>query len=280
MKKVSMSKTISYIFLVFMTLIWVVPLLFGVFTSFKSETEIKGVGFQLLPVNWTLNQYIDVLENTTNAPIIRWFINSMLISVTHTILVVVIVSLAAYGYTRLQFKGRNLLFWTLLCASMFPSVVNIIPTYKIVDTFGWVNTMWSCVVPGLGGVAHIFLVRQFMLGIPKEYDESAKMDGASDFYIYSRIILPLIKPILIVVALFTFTGSWNDFLWPTIVFNDVEAMPITAGLELLKGIYGDYLFMGQLMASASLALIPTFVMFLFAQKYFIESLSLSSGIKG
>lgn len=280
MKKISISRSISYVFLLSLTLIWVVPLLFGVLTSFKSETEIKGVGFQLLPVNWTLNQYIAVLENTTNAPILRWFLNSVVISVTHTVLVVVIISLAAYGYTRLKFKGRNLLFWTLLCASMFPSVVNIIPMYKIVDTFGWVNTMWSVVVPGLGGVANIFLVRQFMLGIPMEYDESAKMDGASDFYIYYRIILPLIKPILIVVALFTFTGSWNDFLWPTIVFNDVDAMPITAGLELLKGIYGDYLFVGQLMASASLALIPTFVMFLFAQKYFIESLSLSSGLKG
>jgi len=280
MKKFVLSRFISYGFLSLLTLVWIIPLLFGILTSFKSESEIKGVGFKLLPVNWTLNQYISVLENTTNAPVLRWFGNSMVISVTHTVLVVFIVSLAAYGYTRMKFKGRDLLFWTLMCASMFPSVVNIIPSYKIVDTFGWINTIWSVVIPGLGGVANIFLVRQFMLGIPIAYDESAKMDGASHFYIYSRIIVPLIKPILIVVALFTFTGSWNDFLWPTIVFNDIEAMPITAGLELLKGIYGDYLFVGQLMASASLAIIPTFVIFLFAQKYFIESLSLTSGIKG
>lgn len=280
MKTSSKSKFIAYFFLISMTLVWIIPLLFGIFTSFKSEAEIKTVGFQLLPINWTLNHYIEVLENTTNAPMLRWYINSILISVIHTILVLLIVSLAAYGYTRVKFKGRDILFWVLMSASMFPSVVNIIPTYKIVDSFGWVNTIWACIVPGLGGVGNIFLVRQFMLGIPMEYDESAKMDGASDFTIYSRVILPLIKPILTVVALFTFTGSWNDFLWPSIVFNDIDKMTVTAGLQLLKGIYGDYMKVGQLMSSAALALIPTFILFLFAQKYFMESLSLSSGVKG
>lgn len=280
MKTSNKSKFIAYFFLISMTLVWIIPLLFGIFTSFKSEAEIKTVGFQLLPINWTLNHYIEVLENTTNAPMLRWYVNSILISVIHTILVLLIVSLAAYGYTRVKFKGRDILFWVLMSASMFPSVVNIIPTYKIVDSFGWVNTIWACIVPGLGGVGNIFLVRQFMLGIPMEYDESAKMDGASDFTIYSRVILPLIKPILTVVALFTFTGSWNDFLWPSIVFNDIDKMTVTAGLQLLKGIYGDYMKVGQLMSSAALALIPTFILFLFAQKYFMESLSLSSGVKG
>ena len=280
MKTSIKSKVVAYLFLISMTLVWVVPLLFGILTSFKSETEIKLVGFKMLPITWTLNHYIEVLENTTNAPMLKWYMNSMLISVIQTLLVLVIVSLAAYGYTRIKFKGRDLLFWVLMSASMFPSVVNIIPTYKIVDTFGWVNTIWAAIVPGLGGVANIFLVRQFMKGIPMEYDESARMDGATEFTIYSRIILPLIKPILTVVALFTFTGSWNDFLWPSIIFNDIDKMTVTAGLQLLKGIYGDYAYVGQLMASAGLALIPTFVLFLFAQKYFMESLSLSAGVKG
>ncbi|EOL42721.1 hypothetical protein RV11_GL003044 [Enterococcus phoeniculicola] len=280
MKGLSKTRIGAYIFLLGMTFVWVVPLLFGIFTSFKSETEIKSVGFQLLPINWTMNHYIKVLENTTNAPMMRWYVNSLLISVIHTVLVLVIVSLAAYGYTRIKFKGRDALFWVLMSASMFPSVVNIIPTYKIVDSFGWVNTIWACIVPGLGGVANIFLVRQFMKGIPLEYDESAKIDGASEFTIYYRVILPLIKPILTVVALFTFTGSWNDFLWPSIVFNDIDKMTVTSGLELLKGIYGDYINVGSLMASAALALIPTFLLFLFAQKYFMESLSLSAGVKG
>src|SRR5690606_19826574 len=109
--------------------------------------------------------------------------------------------------------------------------------YKIVDTLGLVNTYWAAIVPGAAGVFNIFLVRQFLLGIPKEFDESARVDGASDFQIFYRIILPLIKPVLTVVALFTFTGAWNDFLWPSIVFNDVEMMPITPGLNLVQGMY-------------------------------------------
>jgi len=278
--KTRKSTIVAYLFIFAMLSLWVFPLLFGILTTFKSGAEIAQVGFQLLPVNWTLNHFIAVLNNTSNAPLARWMFNSVLISTVHTVLVVIIVSLAAYGYTRLKFKGRDTLFWILMCASMFPGVVNIIPTFSIVNTFGWLNTMWAALVPGLGGVANIFLVRQFMKGVPTEYDESAKMDGASDFFIYLHIIVPLTKPILIVVALFAFTGSWNDFLWPSIVFNNVDKMPVTAGLQLLRGIYGDYQSLGRLMASAVLALLPTFVLFLFAQKHFITSLSLSSGVKG
>lgn len=279
-KKLKTSTIIAYIFLIVAVVIWLIPLLFGVFTSFKSEQEISQVGFRLLPVHWTMSAYLQVLANNTDAPMIRWYVNSLLISIIQTILVLIIVSLASYGYTRMNFKGRDVLFWSLMCASMFPSVVNIIPQYKIVDSLGWVNTIWACIVPGLGGVGNIFLVRQFMQGIPRAYDESARMDGAGDFYIYSRLILPMVKPILTVVALFNFTGSWNDFLWPTIVFSDVDKMTVTAGLQMLKSMYGDYMEVGQLMSSAVLALIPTFLLFLFAQKYFVESLSLTSGVKG
>lgn len=280
MKKIQTTTIVAYLFLLMMTVLWIFPLSFGIFTSFKSEAEIASVGFQLLPVNWTLNHYISVLNDTSSAPILRWMTNSLIISTIHTILVVIVVSTAAYGYTRLKFKGRDTLFWILMCASMFPGIVNLIPTFRIVDTFGWVNTIWAAIVPGLGGVANIFLVRQFMRGIPMEYDESARIDGANDFQIYAKVILPLIKPVLIVVGLFSFTGSWNDFLWPSIIFNGVDRMPITVGLQLLQGLYGDYLSLGRLMASASMALIPTFLVFLFAQKYFIESLSLTSGVKG
>ena len=136
------------------------------------------------------------------------------------------------------------------------------------------------IIPGLAGMGNIFLVRQFMKNIPKEFDESARVDGAGEFTIYSRIIVPMIKPVLIVTGLFSFTGSWNDFLWPVIVYNDVEKMPITAGLLLLQDIYGNYRMIGQLMGSAFLAIIPTVLLFLFAQKYFVQSMNLNSGVKG
>lgn len=279
-KKFSLSQWLSYIFLILMSVVWVIPIVFGVTTSFRSQTEVVSVGFRFLPVNWVIENYVAILENTSTAPIIRWLGNSLFIATAHTILVVFIISITAYGYTRITFKYRDQLFFLLLGISMFPGIVNLIPSYKIIQTFGWVNSPIAMIVPGLAGMGNIFLVRQFMKGIPKEFDESAKIDGASDFTIYSKIMLPMIKPVLIVCALFSFAGSWNDFLWPVIVYNDVNKMPITAGLLLLQDIYGNYRLIGQLMGSAFLAIIPTLLLFIFAQKYFVESMDLNAGVKG
>lgn len=279
-KKISISKYVAYLYLFVLCIIWVIPVLFGISTSFRSQTEVVTTGFRLLPVDWILDNYVTILENTSTAPILRWLMNSVFIAVTHTFLVVVVISLTGYGYSRMKFKGRDTLFFTLLGISFFPGVVNIIPSYKIIDAFGWVNTPWAMIIPGLAGMGNIFLVRQFLRGIPQELDESARVDGAGDFRIYFSVILPLIKPILIVCGLFSFVGSWNDFLWPVIVYTDVEKMPITAGLLLLQDIYGNYRMIGQLMGSALLAIIPTLLLFSFAQKYFIQSINLNSGIKG
>lgn len=279
-KNGTISKWLAYIFLSVLCVIWIVPIIFGLMTSFRSQSEVVSSGFRLLPVDWIVDNYIAILENTSTAPILQWLGNSLFIAVSHTILVVIVVSLTAYGYSRLRFKYRDQLFFLLLGISMFPGVVNLIPSYKIIETFGWVNSPLAMIIPGLAGMGNIFLVRQFMKGVPKEFDESARVDGAGEFTIYSRIILPMIKPVLIVTGLFSFTGSWNDFLWPVIVYSDVEKMPITAGLLLLQDIYGNYRMIGQLMGSAFLAIIPTMLLFLFAQKYFVQSMNLNAGVKG
>lgn len=278
--KISVSQIVAYVFLGLLCVVWIIPVIFGITTSFRSQTEVVSTGFRLLPVNWIMDNYTAILENTSTAPIMRWLMNSIVIATSHTLLVVVVISITGYGYARMNFKGRNAMFFTLLGISFFPGVVNLIPSYKIIDALGWVNTSWAMIIPGLAGMGNIFLVRQFMLGIPKDLDESAKVDGASHFRIYFSIILPLIKPVLIVCALFSFTGSWNDFLWPVIVYTDVDKMPVTAGLLLLQDIYGNYRMIGQLMGSAILAIIPTLLLFLFAQKYFVQSINLNSGIKG
>ncbi|MEK5059329.1 carbohydrate ABC transporter permease [Paenibacillus shunpengii] len=279
-KKINISKYISYLFLIAICVIWAIPVLFGITTSFRSQTEVVSTGFRLLPVDWDFNNYVTILENTSTAPILRWLMNSLFIAISHTALVIVIISITGYGYTRMNFKGRDALFFTLLGISFFPAVVNLIPSYKIIETLGWVNTAWAMIIPGLAGMGNIFLVRQFMKGIPNDLDESARVDGAGDFRIYFSVILPLVKPVLVVCGLFSFIGSWNDFLWPVIVYTDVEKMPITAGLLLLQDIYGNYRLIGQLMGSAMLAIIPTLILFIFAQKYFMQSINLNSGIKG
>lgn len=279
-KSNTISKWFAYLFLSLLCVVWIIPIIFGLMTSFRSQSEVVSTGFRLLPVDWIVDNYIAILENTSTAPILRWLGNSLFIATSHTILVVLVVSLTSYGYSRMRFKYRDQLFFLLLGISMFPAVVNLIPSYKIIESFGWVNSPLAMIIPGLSGMGNIFLVRQFMKGIPKEFDESARVDGASEFTIYSRIILPMIKPVLIVTGLFSFTGSWNDFLWPVIVYSDVEKMPITAGLLLLQDIYGNYRMIGQLMGSAFLAIIPTMLLFLFAQKYFVQSMNLNAGVKG
>jgi multiple sugar transport system permease protein len=278
MKQNKKTKMIAFTFLLVMAILWIFPILWGVFTSFKSEEEITAVGVSFLPVHWTLSNYSELLFNNASTPVLKWFMNSMIIAVGHTALVLVVVSLAAYGYTRLQFKGRDFLFAILLGSMMFPGVVNLIPLYSIMDQLGWVNNLLAVIVPGAAGVFNIFLVRQFVLGIPRTFDESARIDGANEFQIFYLIILPLIRPVLTVVALFSFTGAWNDFLWPSIVLNDIDKLPITPGLQLLQGQYLTYPGIGT--AGALIALIPTFLLYLFAQKYFMQSMSLSSGDKG
>lgn len=277
MKPKKRTKVICFIILAIICSIWVFPLIWAVLTSFKSNDEIQRVGFSMLPKQWTLENYKELLFKNDSSPVLRWFLNSLIISVSHMLLVLFVVSTAAYGYTRLKFKGRDAIFTFLLGTMMFPGIMNLIPNFKIVDALGWTNSFLAVIVPGVAGIYNIFLVRQFVLAIPEELDESAVIDGANPFQIFWHIILPLTKPVLTVVALFSFTGSWNDFLWPSIVMSDIEKLPITPGLQLLQGQYMTYPGIGT--AGALLALIPTFLLYLAAQKSFMQSMSLNSGIK-
>lgn len=279
-KKFSVSLLLVYIVLIVLAVAWLIPIIYTVTTSFKSVAEFTANAYNFLPAKWVTDNYVTLLESSASYPVISWMKNSLIISVTFAVLSVTIVALAAFGYSRLNFKGRDTLFFVLLLISMFPNVVNMIPQYRIVASLGWVNTYMACIVPGLGNVANIFLVRNFMKGIPKELDEAAEIDGASDFRIFRSIILPSIRPILIVIFLFSFTGAWNDFLWPTLVFNDIDMMPMTAGLQLLSNQMGQYNQMGTLMAATCLAIIPTLLLFIFAQRYFLQSLNINSGLKG
>lgn len=270
-------KIVFFVILALLAVVWICPIVWAVFTSFKSNDEIISSDFHLLPQHWSLENYAEIAQDNEQTPVLRWFVNSIIIAAGQTLLVLVVVSLAAYGYTRLKFKGRDLIFNCLLATMMFPSILNLIPNYKIVDTLGWTNTFLAVIVPGAAGVYNIFLVRQFIVAIPHELDEAAIVDGANEWQVFRYVILPLIRPALTVVALFTFAGAWNDFLWPSIVMTDVETMPITPGLQLLQGQYLTY--PGVAAAGALLALVPMLIMYLFAQKYFMQAMALNSGIK-
>ncbi len=278
-KKIDYMKILAFVFCLILALVWIAPLTQSLSTSLKSEKEIKMSGFSYFPAEITFDSYKDLFSTkSASTPILKWFWNSLVTSSLFTVLVLIISSTSAFAYARMKFKGRDLLFSILMATMVFPSVINLIPTYKIVAGMHLLNTKWALVLPGVSGAFNIFLIKQFMMGIPKELDEAAKIDGASWFQIYLRIIVPLCAPVLIVVGMFAFTGSWNDFLWPTLVVSNVDKMTITPGMQILKGTYDVY--PSHAMAGGIVSVIPTFVLFLFAQKYFIKGMQLQSAVKG
>jgi multiple sugar transport system permease protein len=271
------TKWASFTFLSILAVVWIAPMLWILSTSLKPESQAISWPIQWIPETFTFENYIEVLSDSEDAPVLRWFWNSFFIATTHTLLILLINSLAAFAYARMQFKGKEFLFWSLMVTMMIPTVMNLIPLYSIVNWLGWIDTPWAMIVPGLGGVFGIFLLRQFFQGIPVELEEAAKMDGATAFQIYWKIIIPLSKPALVTLALFTFMANWNDFLWPLIVTNEAETRTLPVGLSILQGTYN--IQYAKMMTATLLSAVPVLILFLFAQRFFIKGISLS-GIKG
>lgn len=272
-KKIDISQVIVITVLSIICIIWIFPLIYILLTSFRTDKSIMFEGFQFFPKKWTLSTYKSVLSNTSDAPIIKWFINSFISSLITAILVVLLSALSAYGFSRLRFKGKNTLFGFLMLTMMIPSVITLIPNYVTISTLGLKDNLLALILPPLGGVTNIFLIRQFLYSVPKELDEAAAIDGASRIRIFFQIILPQIIPVLITVGLFTFLGSWNDLLWPSIVMTDTNNRTLTAGLSLLSGQYDRE--KASLMASTVLSVIPVMIIYVCVQKYLLKGMSLN-----
>lgn len=292
MKESKRDKLIAFLFLFLLCVCWIEPIIWLVTNSFKfdadfitSFADIKGPMdylSRLIPREWTLTNYTELLfggENVnTTANIGKMFQNSFIVSISVTVGVVFITSLSAYAYERLNFKGGNKIFWTLMYVSMFPNVVAILPQFRIASALGWINNLNALIWPSMAGVFNIFLIRNFMKSIPKALDEAATIDGASSLQVYTHIILPSIAPVMIVVGLFAFNGAWNDYLWPRIVMTDVNNQTLTAGLRLLMGQYEQR--WAHMIASCLVSMVPPFLLYLFAQKYFLQGISVQAGVKG
>ena len=286
------GKLIAFLFLIILGVCWFESIVWLISNSFKFDADfitsfanIQGPMdylSRLIPTKWTFSNYTELFfggENVnTNANIGLMFQNSFIVSITVTACTVFITSLSAYAYERLDFKGGDKIFWTLMYMSMFPNVVAILPQFRIANALGWVNNLNALIWPMLAGVFNIFLIRNFMKSIPKALDEAATIDGASSFQVYTKIILPSIAPVMIVVGLFAFNGAWNDYLWPRIVMTDVNNQTLTAGLRLLMGQYEQR--WAHMIASCLVSMMPPFVLYLCAQKYFLQGISVQAGVKG
>jgi len=254
-------------------LIFIFPFIWMFFTSLKPEASVVVYPPTLLPNQWTFEAYINIWKRI---PYARFFMNSIIFAGGVTIIELFLDSLTAYSLSRLRYPGRDFLFIIILIALMLPFQVSFVPLYVTVVKFNLVNTYAGLIIPRATNAFGIFLLRQFFITQPRELDEAARIDGASEFFIYRRIILPLSKPVLSTLAVFHFTYNWNDFLWPMLITSSTEMRTLPAGLALFVGQHVvEY---AVVMAGATLALLPLFIAFIFAQQYFVKGIAMT-GLK-
>jgi multiple sugar transport system permease protein len=267
---------LSYAALIFLTLIFVAPLLWMLSTSFKTNVEATTLPLNFLPNELSTYGY-DTIFNSAGTPVLRWFVNSMVAAAAHAALVLVTAAPAAYALARMEFRGKRIFFATIIGTLFIPQFLFLVPNYTIVDAFGWLDTLLAIIVPGAAGAFGVFFLRQFFLALPQELEEAALLDGANRFQIFTRIVLPLSKPALATLALLSFLTNYNDFLWPIYVLFNPESLTLPPGLAILGFSYQtDY---AVIMAGGVIASIPVLIVFLIAQRYVIEGIA-RSGIKG
>jgi multiple sugar transport system permease protein len=249
------------------------PVVWMVFASVKPEADITGHPGQLLPQHLTAHNYREV---TRQLPFARQFLNTVVFAGGVTVFSVLFNSMTAFALARLEFPGRRVLFVAVILFLMIPYQVTLIPTYQIVAKLGLMNTFPGMIIPRATNAFGIFFLRQFFLGIPRSLDEAARIDGAGNWRIYARIILPLSTPALLTIALFDFMFNWNDLLWPLIFTTSTEMETLPAGLALFMGQHVTQY--GVVMAGATLTTLPIVIAFLFVQRRFIQGIA-TTGLK-
>lgn len=270
------GRVIAFVLLVAGAVAFMLPLYVTLVMSLKTANEVANTSSWAWPVNLTWENYIKVLTNQ-NARFDLFFRNSMFVTVMATAGVLVTSALVAYAFARISFRGRDRLFILLLSTMMLPGIVTMIPTYVMYRYMGWIDTFYPLWVPAWfgGGAYNIFLLRQFFLGIPRELDEAAVLDGASHATIFWRIIVPNSGPALATVGIFSFIYSWRDFLGPLVFLNDPEKHTLELGLRTYQSLQQEQWEL--LMAASILVLLPLVALFLIGQKFFVKGIVMTGG---
>jgi multiple sugar transport system permease protein len=271
-----LHRSIIYFILLAGSVAMVFPFAWLLRSSLMSTAQIFTFPPEWIPQPFEWANYRDAL---TVVPFLSYFLNTMTIEAAVVSGVIITSAMAGYSFARLKWPGRNLMFGLLLSTLMLPYAVTLIPTFVLWKSLGAINTYWPLIVPAWfgGGAFNIFLLRQFFSTIPKDLDEAAYMDGASPLIVLWKIMLPLSKPALIVILIFTFIGTWNDFLGPLIYLSDSSKFTLALGLASFRGIYNAQ--WGYLMAASTAIVAPIILLFFIGQRYFIEGITLT-GIKG
>lgn len=260
----------------------VFPLLWMIATSLKPEGEIYSKSLSLISSHFSLDNYMKVFKTI---PFLKYFINSLILAVSGVITNVFLGSLAGYSYAKLRFKGRRFTFSLLLSSMMIPGVVTMIPQFLVLKYFplvggnnlfgqggsGFINHYSAIILPGAVGAFAVFFMKQFFETLPDDLAEAARVDGCNEFRIFWQIYFPLIKPAAVTLGIMTFQAGWNSFMWPMIVLNSKDMMTIQVGLSTFQYQYNT--MYGPLMAGTVIATLPTILIFIFAQKYYIQGIA-------
>jgi multiple sugar transport system permease protein len=252
------------------------PLVWMLSTAFKTTNEMAQRGINILPSNPTTENFSQILA-ADQTPVLRWFVNSLVAATLHTVLVLIVASMAAYALARLDFPGKKIITALILATIFVPPISLLIPNYNIVDQLGWLDNIIAVIVPGAAGAFGVFFLRQFFLSLPTELEEAALLDGANRWGIFMKVVIPLSGPPLATLALLSFLTNWNDFLWPLYVLFSPERLTLQPGLSTLQSAYAtDY---SIIMAGGVIASIPVLILFAITQRFVIEGVS-RSGLKG
>jgi multiple sugar transport system permease protein len=265
---------VSYALMLALAAFLMAPFVWMVLVSLRpSGSTIPPIG-EIVPETPHFENYETVVTQEA-VPVGRFFYNSIVVAVCVVFGQLFICSLAAYGFARLRFRGREPLFIAFLLSMMFAGPVTQIPVYLMVRSFGWLDTYWALIVPGVSSAFSIFLLRSFFMQIPMELDEAARLDGAGDFRIYSRLVLPMSKAALATAGVFTFIGVWTDFFWPLLATDSLHMRTLEVGLSIFKNSYGTTNWPLQ-MTAAVVVMVPILVVFLALQKHFVKGVTLGS----
>ncbi|KOT97706.1 sugar ABC transporter permease [Streptomyces sp. NRRL F-4707] len=260
--------------LVVLAVVWLLPFVWAVLTSVQSEEDVNAPGLSPLKGAFTLDAYQQILERGN---VSVWAFNSLLISALVTLVTVAVSTLAAYGFSRGTFRGRRALLAVTVAAIMVPPQLLVVPLFDQMTLFNLVDTYAAVILPQVVAPMMVFILKRFFDAVPKELEEAARIDGASEFRVFRSVVLPLSRPIVAAVAIFVFIGAWNNFMWPFVVTNDPDLMTLPVGLATVKDAYG--IQYAQSMASALLAALPLIVVFLLFQRRIVNSVA-TTGLGG
>ncbi len=259
-----------------LAVVMIAPLAAMILTSFKPALEAQSSSPSLLPKAWTLRAYRALMSNDAT-PVFRWLINSLVAASLNSVLVCLVASMAAYAFARMTFRGRNVLFAIVLATMFIPGSVFLMPNFQIMSQLHWLDTLAAIVVPGAAGAFGVFFLRQFFVALPREFEESAAIDGAGPWTTFFRIVLPNARGAIMTLLVLSFLANWNDFVWPIYVLFSDTSLTLPVGLTRLQGAYSiDY---PVITAGATVAAVPVLVLYVALQRYIIEGVA-SSGLKG